>query len=382
MGKSTPAPPPAPDYAAANREGIYADIDTLATRRQIEQAARLGEQVTYREPDGGMASADFTGIGDIDITTKEARELLKLVPEMSEAQLANLIEYGPKFIEAQREQLRQVSPEEFDLREDFARRLRTGEGTSEALADTAPSVPTYEEVDAPVLADTGATAALRADVEGAIADRLALGESLSGEQIRALEQDVLKAAASRGQTLGGGTALREVLGKFRAGEELGRQRRAEAMGLLASGQASSDVQNRLAQQNFANAMGRVQQINQARGAAFAGQQQNLGQQLAARQQDVSNIQSLLGLQPVAAQGGYMSGFQQGAAPFTMPQMQRGIGLNPNAGAQAAQFAGDVFGTQSSNWQVQAQLPSSFERTTAGIANISKAMKGGSGFFGK
>jgi len=316
----------------------------------------MGEVATYIDPSTGQEkTADFTGFGDVDLTQLETDALLGMVPQLSEAQLSNLMEYGPQFIKTQRDQLRQMAPDEFDLREEFAKRLRGGERIAEDLAIGVPDVPEYGEVEAPTLEDTGMTAAGRADLEERIFDRLALGETLSGDQQRALEQDVLRAGARRGQALSGGTALREVLAKFGGGEELGRQRRAEALGLLGSGQATSDTSNRLAQSNFANVMQQVQQANQARGATFAGQQQNLGQQLAARQQDVGNIQSLLGLQPIAAQGGYLSGLGQGAAPFTMPQMQRGTGVDPNAAATAAGFAGNVFGTQGDIWSQQAQL---------------------------
>jgi hypothetical protein len=295
---------------------------------------------------------------------------------MSQAQLDNLTEFGPQFVQQQREQLRQMAPEEFDLREEFAGRLRGGERTAEELASGMPEVPEYEEaVDAPTLGDTGIQASMRADVEEAIADRLALGEGLSGEQIRSIEQDILGQASKRGQTLSGGTALREILGKFRAGEELGRQRRAEAGGWLASGQGTADTQNRLAQQSFANAMGRVQQINQARGATFAGQQQNIGTQIGARQQDVSNIQSLLGLQTVAAQGGAMAGLQQGAAPFAAPQISRGIGLDPGAGQAGAQFAGNVFGTQGSMYQAELAKPSGFQNVLGAVGAIGGLMSG-------
>jgi hypothetical protein len=149
---------------------------------------------------------------------------------------------------------------------------------------------------------------------------------------------------------------------------------------LASGQTSGDTSNRLAQQSFANAMQRVQQVNQARQQGFVGQQQNLGQQLGARQQDIGNIQSLLGLQPVAAQGGLMAGMQQGAAPFMTPQMQRGMGLDPNAAGIGAGFAQNVFGTQGQMWGVQAQLPSAFERIAGTIGTLGSAASGfGSGF---
>ena len=371
MGKSSPPPAPAPpNYAEATREGIYTDIETLPTRRLIEQAARMGEVATYTDPETGQEkTVDFTGFGDIDLTQRETAALLDMVPQLSEAQLSNLLEYGPKFIETQRDQLRQTAPDEFDLREEFAQRLRGGERVAEDLASGVPDVPEYEEVEAPTLADTGRTAAGRAELEERIFDRLALGEGLSADQQRALEQDVLRAGARRGQALSGGTALREVLAKFGGGEELGRQRRAEALGWLGSGQATADTSNRLAQSNFANVMQQVQQANQARGATFAGQQQNLGQQLAARQQDVGNIQSLLGLQPIAAQGGYLAGLGQGASPFTMPQMQRGSGLDPNAGATASGFAGNVFGTQGDIWSQQAQLaaqPSGVGQLVGGV----------------
>ena len=373
MGKSTPPQPEAPDYAEANREAIYADIETLPTRRKIEKAARLGERVEYADPETGEARvADFTGFGDMQLTEQEMDAALNLIPTMSQAQLDNLTEFGPQFVKEQREQLRQMAPEEFDLREEFATRLRGGERTAEELASGLPSVPEYEEVDAPTLEDTGIQAAMRGDVEESIADRLALGEGLSSEQITAIEQDILGQAAKRGQTLSGGTALREILGKFRAGEELGRQRRAEATGWLASGQGTADVQNRLAQQSFANAMGRVQQINQARGATFAGQQQNIGTQIGTRQQDISNIQSMLGLQTVAAQGGALAGLQQGAVPFAQPQIARGIGLDAGAGRAGTDFAGNVFGPQAQMWQTQAQLPSALERGGGMVSSLATA----------
>ena len=379
MGKSTPPQPDPPNLAGANREGVYASIETMPVQRQIERAARLGERLDFTIPRHQNAAgdwveeqdrvADFTDLGDVDLTGQEMDAILKMVPTMSQAQLDNLTEFGPQFVKQQREQLRQMAPEEFDLREEFATRLRAGEGTSEELFGEGVDVPSYGEVDAPTIGDTGLTAATRAEMDEQILNNLMQEDRLTGLQQRQAEQGVLKAAASRGQALSGGTALREILAKMGGGMELGRQRRAEAAGWLGSGQAGSDVANTLSQQSFANAMSRVQQMNQARGASFAGQQQNLSQQLGARQQDVGNIQSLLGLQPVAAQGGYMAGLQQGASPFSMPQTQRGIGLDTGAGQAGAQFAGNVFGQQANMWQTQAQLPSAFERYAKAIGDI-------------
>ena len=41
-GGSPPSPPPPPDYAAANRAGVIADAQTLASRRAIDNAAKTG----------------------------------------------------------------------------------------------------------------------------------------------------------------------------------------------------------------------------------------------------------------------------------------------------------------------------------------------------
>ena len=352
MGKRSAPPPPAtPDYAEIDREAVFTDIETLPTRRLIEAAARQGTAVTYADPrTGATKTADFTGFGDIDLTRSEMDSLVEMVPQLSQAQLDNITEFGPQFVEAQREQLRQSDPEGFALREEFTERLRSGEGGAEEIADLVD----YEEVGpAPEFADTGRTSATREEMDAQILDALTMGDRLNPAQQRALEQGVRRAAAARGQALGTGAGLREAIAKLEGGMQLGQQRRAEAADWLGSGQASSDKANALAQQSFANTMQRVQQVNQAR-------QVGSQQQLAGRQQDVGNIQSYLGLQPIAAQGGYLAGVQQGASPFTMPQMQRGAGLDPNAAGRATQFAGNVFGTEAGIWNTQVNQP-----TTAG-----------------
>lgn len=71
-----PAQPPPPDYAAATKEGIYTDIDTLPIRNQINQAAQLGQKVTYTDPvTGETKTADFTGMGN-DQAAKQAAQIL------------------------------------------------------------------------------------------------------------------------------------------------------------------------------------------------------------------------------------------------------------------------------------------------------------------
>lgn len=380
MGKSSPAPPEPPDYSEATREGIFADIESLPARRRLESAYRLGQPVTYTDPRTGKeVSADFTGLGDIDITRAETEALLGMIPQMSDAQLSNLIEYGPQYIAAQRDQMRQLDPEGFGLREEFAGRLRRGEGTAGELTDDI-DIPEYEEIGAaPVLADAEMTAAGRRELETQLADQLMRGEQLTAQQQRMLEQGVRKAGASRGQALGAASGLREAIAKLEGGMQLGQQRRGEYLGFLGSGQSEGDVANRLAQQNFANTMQRVQQINQSRGEGFAAQQQALGTRLAGRQQDVGNIQSLLGLQPVAAQAGMMAGMQQGAAPFAVQQIERGMGLNPNAAGLGSGFAQGVFGTQANIYGTQMQNKTGLMDTLGQMAQGYSAM--GTGFGG-
>ncbi len=82
------------------------------------------------------------------------------------------------------------------------------------------------------------------------------------------------------------------------------------------------------------------------GAANIGQEAlakfEVGQRLLT--QRMSQAQSIALGTPLTAQYGNISGAQQGAAGFNPMQAQQGIGLNPNAGAQAAQFASSNYGT--------------------------------------
>ena len=48
---------------------------------------------------------------------------------------------------------------------------------------------------------------------------------------------------------------------------------------------------------------------------------------------------------MVSQFSQLQGAQQGAAPFMPQPMQSGLGVNPNAGAQAMQFAAQNYGTQ-------------------------------------
>ena len=112
--------PDAPDYAAANREGVLADIETLPLRKMIEAAAKLGTKVEYKDPKTGQTiKADFTGFGDVD----QARGQLEFSKESAEtmAKLALDLQtkYGDQYIEARLKELEASDPVGFALRKKY-----------------------------------------------------------------------------------------------------------------------------------------------------------------------------------------------------------------------------------------------------------------------
>jgi hypothetical protein len=107
---SSPKTPPPPDYAAANREGIEADIETLPVRKLIEAAARMGTRATYTDPDGNEKTVDFTGFGDIDQTRQQLEFLAESADTLAEAQISTQEKFGERFIAQRMKELEQSDP--------------------------------------------------------------------------------------------------------------------------------------------------------------------------------------------------------------------------------------------------------------------------------
>jgi hypothetical protein len=107
---SSPKTPPPPDYAAANREGIEADIETLPVRKLIEAAARMGTKATYTDPDGNEKTVDFTGFGDIDQTRQQLEFLAESADTLAEAQISTQEKFGERFIAQRMKELEQSDP--------------------------------------------------------------------------------------------------------------------------------------------------------------------------------------------------------------------------------------------------------------------------------
>lgn len=122
---SIDAAPPPPDYAEANREGIYTDIETLPIRRQIDQASRLGQRVEYIDPSTGETRiADFTGLGDIALARQAAELAGTTNADIQRQQLALRQELGTANARQTAEEIRAADPLAYDTRQDLTSILR------------------------------------------------------------------------------------------------------------------------------------------------------------------------------------------------------------------------------------------------------------------
>jgi len=321
MGRSYKAP----DMAAANREAVMASIETFPLQRQIEAASRIGGEVRvpiYKngKETGEYRTVNFSGMSDIDATRETARALASLAPEQTKAQLDLAKEYGTQFAEQRRAELSAADPERYKLYDKFLQDIG-----QRSIAETAPAAPTYERVGMPTgPQDTGEAANIRSNLERQISAGLAQAGTLDPSMIRAAEQAVRARGTATGNILGNLSAFREARAVGEAIANADVQRRQQALGLLQSGQTSSDVANRQAQEAFQNILAATGQRNTAAQQTFAGQMSAQQQRQGAQQQNLANIQSALGLQPIVSQAAQLGNLQQGASPFASPQYIQGM----------------------------------------------------------
>lgn len=367
----------APDMAAANREAVYAQAQTFPILRQIEAASRTGGKGTYPVYDAsGKVVAerpyDFSGISDIDITRETARALASLAPEQTRQQLDLAKQYGTQFAEQRRAELEAVDPRRYGLYESFLRDI----GKS-PISETSPAAPTYERVGMPAgPQDTGYAQSIRSDLERQIAAGLAQAGTLDPAMIRAAEQAARARGTATGNILGNLSAFREARAVNEAIANADIQRRQQALGLLQSGQTTSDVANRQAQEAFNNILAATGQRNTAMQQSFAGQMAAQQQQQAGRQQNIANIQSALGLQPIVSQAAQLGGLQQGASPFAAPQLMQGM---QQAGPGQLLQTGSSFALQNAQNAFQASQANSplaiAQGVTSSIGNLGQAFSG-------
>lgn len=233
MGDDKPAAPAAPDYAAANREGVMADIETLPQRLRTQQEAELG-------------LGQFKGLGQSARLQQQLDMFAKSAPQIAQQQLDLEKNLGPQRIAMARQELQQADPNRFALSEAFNKK---------ALED------------------------------------LSLGDQLSADQMRNVQQNTRMAQTARGNIMGDNPSIQEALSQFDYGQRLKSQRQGLAAQALGLGGANN-------------------------------------------------------------QFGSIQGAQQGATTYNPMSASLPFGINQNAGAQAAQFAQQSYGTSSQNWATQ------------------------------
>ena len=379
----------APDMAAANREAVMAAIETFPLQRQIEAASRIGETVNVPIYEKGVdtgrtRTVDFSKISDIAQTEALGKALAALAPEQARQQLEAQKLYGTKFAEQRRAELQALDPERYGTPGVDGKAGEPGlyaqflkDIGSRPIAEETIAAPTYERVGMPGgPQDTGEAARIRSDLERQIGAGLAQAGTLDPALIRAAEQAVRARGTASGNVLGNLSAFREARAVSEAIGNADVQRRQQALGLLQSGQTTSDVANRQAQEAFQNILAATGQRNTAMQQSFAGQMASQQQRQGAQQQNIANIQSALGLQPIVSQAAQLGGLQQGASPFATPQLFQGL---QQASPSQLMQTGSNFALTNAQNAFQASQANSplavFQGLSSGIGNLGQGFRG-------
>jgi len=352
----------APDIAAANREAVMASIETFPLQRQIEAASRMGTTVQvpiYKDgkETGQYKTVDFGPVSDIAQTRALGQALADLAPIQAQRELEAAQKYGTQFAQQRRAELQALDPERYGNATQPGLYAQFLSDIGKApISETSPTAPTYERVGMPAgPQDTGYAQSIRSDLERQIGAGLAQAGTLDPAMIRAAEQAARARGTATGNILGNLSAFREARAVNEAIANADVQRRQQAIGLLQSGQTTSDVANRQAQEAFNNILAATGQRNTAMQQSFAGQMAAQQQQQAGRQQNIANIQSALGLQPIVSQAAQLGGLQQGASPFAAPQLMQGM---QQAGPGQLMQLGSSFALTNAQNQFQASQANS------------------------
>jgi len=113
----TPDPVKPIDVGAAAREGVEADVGTLALRRLIDSASRMGTKITYTDMDGVEQVADFTGLGDVDRSRQDLDFYAESADRFAKTMLEVQRKYGKDYIKQRIEELKASDPTGYEVRE-------------------------------------------------------------------------------------------------------------------------------------------------------------------------------------------------------------------------------------------------------------------------
>jgi len=374
----------APDIAAANREAVMASIETFPLQREIEAASRIGAKVRvpiYKDgkETGQFREVDFGPVSDIAQTKAIGQALADLAPVQAQRELEAAQKYGTQFAQQRRAELQALDPERYGTATEpglYAQFLK--DIGSRPIAEETIAAPSYERVGMPTgPQDTGEAARIRSDLERQIGAGLAQAGTLDPALIRAAEQAARARGTASGNVLGNLSAFREARAVSEAIANADVQRRQQALGLLQSGQTTSDVANRQAQEAFQNILAATGQRNTAMQQSFAGQMASQQQRQGAQQQNIANIQSALGLQPIVSQAAQLGGLQQGASPFATPQLFQGM---QQAGPGQLMQTGTSFALSNAQNQFAASQAGSPLSILKGVTGAIGALGGAAGCY--
>lgn len=333
-----PAAPAAPDYAAANREAILTDIETLPLRRGIEQASALGQKFSYVDPrTGQQQTIDFTGLGD----SAGVRQMVELLgqsnADMQRQQLQLRRELGVANAEQTAREVAAADPQAYAIRNQLTGQI------GDQLGQPGARVEGYGGLyDLATRVQTGdpSTAALNMGLQQALAD-YQRGGRLDADTERYISNNVRAGQAARGNYLGDAAAVQEAATMGQAAEARRAQALQQLLGVQAQAFGQGQAQNQLA-------LGAAQ--------AAAGEQRAARQETFGRdQQRLANASSIVLGQPITNQFGALGSAQQGAVGFT-PVANSGLtGLNPAAGQQGAAWAQQNYGNALNAWGTQANI---------------------------
>jgi len=336
---SAPPPPPPPDYAASSRAGILTDVDSLATRKSIENAAIYGgsaKNYGVIEQDGKYYQKyDEDGKAlkkPKEITKEEAfstftaeNSTIGASEKLADFQRAGMDKnaafgleladkYGAKYVDQAKELMERLDPEGTANRKELAdavnNKLETVKGDGPALEEVKAAAAMekvgnakdQEKVDdiaalkrGDVNDGGGNTQAVRSRLEQDILDNLKNGENLSPNQIKQIEEQTRSAQVARGNATGNAATAAEIASKYDLGTRMGQQRRGEAMGLLTSGQSTYDTasklrqeDNALTQQDLQNKLVTTSQRNSSAQIDYSNLLNSVSQRNTATQQDYAN----------------------------------------------------------------------------------------------
>lgn len=283
---SSPAIPPAPDYAASTKVGVETNAALLPFQLAVDRAARLG--TTYTDPATGK-TYDFTGMGDAtlagldadnterlmrsgadisrDLEKNRLNDLMGLLPQYNELNLAaqkkameaaleasgkatqNQYEqdlaYRPKFGDLTRSEDMKTFLQNLDLGEQGTRRMSTLQ--NELLPETnragldAQKEAMGSSIEAMRTLDPERYA-LRQKLAKAANEDLDAGSSLTPEQLERMQQNIRGAQAARGNILGAGAGYDEARMGAEMGQNMQQQRRASALAILQGGDVRPNFQ--------------------------------------------------------------------------------------------------------------------------------------------